>query len=329
MEYVEEKTPGGITFKVMIKKWQFIAFEKNGKVIYADETDAKVLHKTPVIVFISENCNVVKNDDSELAFFKINKGKIVAPYVNSKDGVRKYLFIDCDRKMDLLPVRVKELRELSSLMRGKESNITPDYIAIDHSISEEDCVFIKNRFPNVTIIRIDESIKSRGTKKIGKNRDGYSSKKEDEGVDLANEKNLNIMSNNPVFLARIHLRDMALSKVNQLLLDFDISSLEADYMLKFIESMLKNSEERDNIEQNRHKLESLMDSFQFYIHLMERNEKEIQDMIEKIDDVHKIASYNTLIAKMRTLFTSKKDLLILTDYENLLYEKKDQFQSNN
>ena len=134
------------------------------------------------------------------------------------------------------------------------------------------------------------------------------------------------MSNNPVFLARIHLRDMALSKVNQLLLDFDISILEADYMLKFIENMLMNTEGKEKVEQNRAKLETLKDSLQFYIYLMNRDGNEIKKMVDKIDDENKLASYNTLIAKMRTLFTAKKDLLVLTDYENLLYEKKDQLQ---
>jgi hypothetical protein len=59
---------------------------------------------------------------------------------------------------------------------------------------------------------------------------------------------------------------------------------------------------------------------------MDKNEKEIQNMINSVEDIKKIASYSTLIAKMRTLFTAKKDLLTLTDYENLIYEKKDQLQ---
>lgn len=319
MDYIEEKTPNGITLKVMIKKWNFIAFGKDGKVIYADENEAKVLHKIPGVVLISDQYQIIRKGDSELVFFKVNKGKIIVPYESISTNLRKYLFIGSDSDIDLMPLRIKEIKELSSLIRVKESAFIPDYVVIDEKITDEDCIIIKNKFPNTMIVELREE-DAKGKDDIGDPTLGKGAE------EVQGEKNLNIMSNNPVFLARIHLREMALSKVNQLLLDFDISSLEADYMLKFIENMLLNPDDKPEVEQNRAKLLVLKDSFQFYIYLMDKNEKEIQNMINGVEDVNKIASYNTLIAKIRTLFTTKKDLLTLTDYENLIYEKKDELQ---
>lgn len=319
MDYIEEKTPNGITLKVMIKKWNFIAFEKDGKVIYADEAQAKVLHKIPGIVLISDKYQIVRKGDSELAFFKVNKGKIIIPYMSKSSDIRKYLFIGSDSDIDLIPLRIKEISDLASLMKVKESAFIPDYVVIDENITDEDCIIIKNRFPNAMIVELREE----NARVKGDVADSTLGKGAEE---VQGEKNLNIMSNNPVFLARIHLREMALSRVNQLLLDFDISSLEADYMLKFIENMLLNPDNRPEVELNRAKLVVLKDSFQFYIYLMDKNEKEIQNMINNVEDVNKLASYSTLIAKMRTLFTAKKDLLTLTDYENMIYEKKDKLQ---
>ena len=109
MDYIEERTPNGITVKVMIKKWNYIAFEKDGKVIYADEADAKVLHKVPIVVIIGDNIKIVKKEDNELAFFKVNKGKVVIPYSQKKKNLRKYLFIESDTKIDLLPLRIRSL----------------------------------------------------------------------------------------------------------------------------------------------------------------------------------------------------------------------------
>ena len=319
MDYIEEKTPNGITLKVMTKKWNFIAFEKDGKVIYADEAEAKVIHKIPGIVLISDKYQIVRKGDSELAFFKVNKGKIIIPYLSRSNDIRKYLFIGSDSDIDLMPLRIKEIKDLSSLIRLKDSAFIPDYVVIDENITDEDCIIIKNRFSNTMIIELrDENAKVKddiGDSTLGKGAE-----------EVQGEKNLNIMSNNPVFLARIHLREMALSKVNQLLLDFDISALEADYMLKFIENMLMNPDNKPEVEQNRAKLVTLKDSFQFYIYLMDKNEKEIQNMINGVEDINKLASYSTLIAKMRTLFTAKKDLLTLTDYENLIFEKKAELQ---
>ncbi len=324
MEYIEENTPSGITLKILIKKWHFIAFDKSGGVIYADEADAKVLHKIPVLIFLGKKFSIVKNSNAELAFFKIMKGEVVIPYTCLVSNERRYLFIEREEPLDLIPFRIREFHDVALLVREKESGFVPDYIFIDHDISDEDCLVVNNRYPNAIVIQADDDDQSKGIRV----KDGHIYESQPgRAADVLNEKNLNIMSNNPVFLARIHLREMALSKVNQLLLDFDISSLEADYMLKFIENMIENGDGRDDIEQNKSKLEALKDSFLFYIFLVNKNEDEIQRMINEISDANKLASYNTLIAKMKILFPEEADMLLLTEFENLLFEKKDQIQS--
>ncbi len=323
MDYLEEKTPSGITLKVLFNKWHFIAFDRDGGVIYAEESEAKVLHKIPVMVVLGDRYRIVKNNESELAFFKIIKGEIIIPYTSLKTSERKYFFIEREELMDLMPIRIREFNDVASLVREKDTGLIPDYIVIDQGIPDEDCQILGNRYGDAIIIQADHEGDERGIKiKDGRTCEAQTGR----ASDVATERNLNIMSNNPVFLSRIHLRDMALSKVNQLLLDFDISSLEADYMLKFIESMLENKEGRDEIEQNKSKLETLKDSFQFYIYLVNKNDEKIHEMINEIADANKLASYNTLVAKMKILFPEEKDLLKYTDYENLLFEKKDQIQ---
>ena len=143
-------------------------------------------------------------------------------------------------------------------------------------------------------------------------------------VEERDEKNLNIMSKNPVFLARIHLRRMELAKVTQLLFDFDLSPVEVEYILRFVETMMKREEGRDEIERNRSKLESLLDSFQFYIFLLNKNDVEIKNMIGRVEDQTSLASYNTLVAKLKSFYQDGEDHLLFTEYENLLFEKKDQ-----
>ena len=129
-----------------------------------------------------------------------------------------------------------------------------------------------------------------------------------DGNDI--EKNLNIMSSNPVFLAKIHLKKLALSNVNQILLDFDISSLEAEYMLRFIETMLANKQNDEEIEKARPKLESQADSFRFYINLLNKNDNDIRKMINEIDSLSKLSSYSTLLAKVKLLFSKQEDILL-------------------
>lgn len=328
MEYIEEKTPSGITIKVLLRTWEYTVFDKGGKVIYADEAGRKVLHKVPVIAFLSSIIKPVKIIDNEVVFYKITKGDIVIPYDDVSTKRRHYLFLKTTEDIDVIPLRIVQVENIYRLVREIENGLMFDYIIIDKNISANEIIVIKNRCPNAEIIRAEDSWPGlTGTDK--KDKDGKNSKPADGAArdEGSEDKNLNIMSSNPVFLARIHLKRLALSKVNQILLDFDISSLEAEYMLRFIEALLNNKEGDEEIEKNRSKLEAQAEGFRFYINLINKNNDEIIKMINDINDSNKISAYATLVAKVKLLFSRQEDLLQLTEYENLLFEVKDKIKS--
>ncbi len=323
MNFIEEKTPGGITIKVIFSNWEYTAFNRNGNVIYNKESDGKILHKVPVIAFFGMYLKPVINIDSELFFYKIRRGEIVIPYEDLVLKKRKYLFLKSNINLELIPFRVLKIENIYKLVRDIESGIIFNYIVVDKSVTKNEIIVIKNRCPSAEIIQTgltDTPGKEAELEDIEKH--GKTRQSEDVPDDVI-EKNLNIMSSNPVFLAKIHLKKLALSKVNQILLDFDISSLEAEYMLRFIETMLQNKESSEEIEKTRPKLEAQADAFRFYINLLNKNDKDIRMMITEINDSSKISSYNTLLAKVKLLFSRQEDILLLTEYENLLFEKKD------
>jgi hypothetical protein len=323
MAYIEEKTPGGITIKVILNSWEYTAFNKSGNVIYADALGSKVLHKVPVVAFFGQYLKPVISIDSELAFFKIRRGEIVIPYEDQILKKRKYLFLKNDESLELIPVRVVLISNIYKLVRDIENGVIFNYIVIDKSVSKNEIIVIKNRCPSGEIIQT-----GLGTSNIEKEPGAYESVLFEDDAHLEeiqmpdNEKNLNIMSNNPVFLAKIHLKKLALSKVNQILLDFDISSLEAEYMLRFIETMLQNQDADEEVRKAGPKLEAQADAFRFYINVLNKNDNVIRKMIMEINDQNKLSSYNTLLAKVKVLFSKQEDILLLTEYENLLFEKK-------
>jgi hypothetical protein len=326
MNYIEEKTPGGITIKVILNSWEYTAFNKSGNVIYADISGGKVLHKVPVVAFFGQYFKPVINIDSELAFYKIRKGEIVIPYEDLVLKKRKYLFLKYSENLELIPVRLIPVSNIYKLVREIENGVVFNYIVIDKSVSKNEIIVIKNRSPYADIIQT-------GLGEINRDKEPgtYDTVLFDEDPQVEDipeddiEKNLNIMSNNPVFLAKIHLKKLALSKVNQILLDFDISSLEAEYMLRFIETMLQNKESDNEVIKAKPKLEAQADAFRFYINLVNKNDIEIKKLIMEINDQSKLSSYSTLLAKVKLLFSKQEDIFMLTEYENLLFEKKAAF----
>ncbi len=322
MDPIEKRTPKGISIKIIQGKEKFIAFEKSGASIYADSVKTKLLHNIPIIVFIGDDF-VVKNPQNESYFFcKYMKGKIILPYHFRGNHQPNYLFIKMESQLDLMPVKLSAVRDVPHFIKEIESGIKPDYIIVNRSITKDDILIIKNRYSAANIILAD------GTQDItlagDRTRPGEGDDSERRATDLAKEVNLNMLSDNPVFLARIHLRDMELSKVNQLLLDFDISAVDAEYILRFIDTMISRSRSMDDLKRELPMLEKLRDSFLFYINLMTKEKDTIRELIDKVDEQSRVASYLTLIAKVKLFFPDKEDRLLMTEYENILMEKKEQ-----
>lgn len=320
MDFIEQATPRGITLKVFPKKWNYLAFDEKGKTIYADAAGLKVLHRVPLVIFVGGSFTVKNNAGAEMSFLKATRGQIVIPYVDTDaDRRQRYIFIPAERGIDLIPVRLKALRDISSLVRETEAGTRPDHIVVSGSVTRNDIIIIKNRLADAHIILAG-----------GRDEDGGAPREESEinsfgdqrATEVAKDVNINMMSNNPVFLARVHLREMNISKVNQLILDFDLSPLEAEYILSFVSTMLSKSEEDAEIRKNLPKLEAIQGSLRFYIHLLGKKEAEVRSIIERMNDAAPLASFFTLIAKVKLMYPGTDDQLLFTEFENMLYEKK-------
>ncbi len=320
MDYIEEKSPRGITIKVLTKKWNFLVFDQKGASIYSDDAGLKVLHRVNLVAFVGRNFQVKNTASQELSFLKVIKNRIVIPYVDMADSTRKYIFIDADGRLDMIPVRLKILNDIAQLVREIDGGTNPDYIVVDRNITKNDIIIIKNRLSNAHIIlagaekaEAEQAEKARGIDDATAER---------RATDVLKEVNINMMSNNPVFLARVHLREMNLSKMNQLLLDFDLTAGDAEYIKSFVNTMLAKEDADPEIKKNKPRLEAIRDSLQFFIHLTNKDDTQIREMIASLTDSSMLASYSTLMAKAKILHPGTEDQLLFTDYENLLWEKK-------
>ncbi len=326
MDYIEEKTPKGISIKILKDKWKFLAFDRNGSSIYSDEHEMKVMHKVLLIAFLGEYFRVHNNYNRELSLIRVSRSKLVIPYDRQGFEKSRYLLMNFEGKLDMVPVRLLGVDTIGNLIRMIDSGQSPDYIVVDKDVTKNDVVVIKNRCPGIDIIVAEgkkeiteiSKISSESTTETGERR----------ATDILKDVNLNIMSQNPVFLARVHLRNMDLSKVNQLLLDFDLKSIDAEYILNFINTMLGKVGFKDELKKAESKLKSLKKSFQFYLYLLEKKDDEIKKMINGMEDKDELASYGTLLAKVKLLFPEQDDQLLITGYENLIWEIREKLNIN-
>ncbi len=311
MDFNEERTPDGLLIKILLDKWQFLAFDKKGRSIYVDSEGRGILHRVPLIIFVGRDFEVRREYEREYHLLKVRDGQIIVPYLDRKDLKTKYFFIPTDKALDLIPVRIKTVPNIAFMVKEIDVTLEPDYVAIDDSVTSNDIIIIKSRY------KVDDVIFVELVNNVAVN-DQMMLPDDDRPV------NLNIMSSNPVFLARIHLRNMALSQLNQLLLDFEIAALDTEYIIKFIEELLEKEDSDESVQKNRQMLIDIRDAFQFYLYLLQRNDDEVKEMIQTIESPQKLAPYRTLVSKVQALHPEKEEQLIYTEYENMIMERREE-----
>jgi hypothetical protein len=318
MECVEEKTPKGFILKIYTQKNTFLVFDRKGGTVYADPSGLQVIHHVPVIIFLGNSFSVRNRSIMDYTLCKVSKGKTILPYYVKGDNDLRYLLHATGEIIDMMPVRVRFIQDVQAMIKAIEAGVRPEAIIIDANITENDVIVIKNRYPAANILATDQGFASGASKDVLDKEQIREEQKE------AEEINLNIKSQNPVYLARIHLRDLAITKVRQLLLDFELSDIDISYIIAFIDAKIK--EYGDQSSSPVKKLEALGGEFRFYYALLQKDNEAVDAIVENIKNSSAISSFMTLIAKARSVCENEEDSLLMVDYENKLFEKKEQLE---
>ena len=313
MNFIEEKTPKGYLIKILFDNWQFLAFNRQGKSIYADKEGKSLLHEVPVLVFIGTTFEIKTEFDREYSLLKIRDGAIVVPYLDLKDNRTKYFFLETDKEMDAIPVRMMQVNDVAQMVRDMDVDVRPNYVIVDDTVTPNDVIIIKNRYKVDEIVYVELA-------------NNYFLAERLQIPEPEQAVNINMMSSNPVFLARIHLRTMDLSKINQLLLDFEITALDTEYILSFLQSALESADTDPLMMKNKPMLLDLLNSFKFYHGLLEKNEQEVREMIDSISDVKKLTPYRTLVSKVKAMYPGAEEQKLYTVYENIVYDKLEELK---
>ncbi len=314
MNFIEEKTPKGYLLKIFFDKWQFLAFDRRGKSIYADSEGRSLLHTVPVVVFIGTTFDIKRDYERNYILLKIRDGSILVPYRDLRDRKTKYFFLATDKEMDAIPARMMIVKDVAQMVRDIDAGVQPDYVVVDDAITPNDVIIIKNRYKVNEIIYIELANNHFLAERL-------------QIPDTDRVMNLNMMSGNPVFLTRIHLRTMDLSKINQLLLDFEITAPDTEYIMSFLREALDSAEGDPAQQKNIPVLLDLVNSFKFYHSLLQKDETLIKLMIDSTTDLKKLTPFRTLVSKVKAMFPGAEAQKLYTVYENILYDKLEELKS--
>jgi hypothetical protein len=302
---VEEKTPKGYTFKINTAKKQYVAFNPKGEIIYSDDNKTKPFHIMKIIVFIGFALDS-SNRNHPYQLLKIQNNSLIIPY-NADEGKRQYLFLPYDTLLDMVPCITEYFSDTASFVSFVKKGNVPDYIIINNTMSDND-------------IKLISSMSSSSHMEIVNTISGATIDDTKRATDQLNNVDINLLSQNPVFLARIHLRNLDLVRVKQIMLDMDLTESDAQYIIAFLSTMIKNSD-KEELHKHVEKLKELQRSYEFYLYLITHNDEKIHELIAQANK-NDLVTFHTLIQKAKLLFPTKEASLRFVDYENLIWEKQ-------
>ena len=313
MDFAEEKTPSGYTLKILYNKLKFLVFNSRGESFSADKEGRSLLHKLPTVVFLGNIFNIERDYLKEYSLLKVRDDTLILPYRNITEKKRKHLFIHYVTSLDVIPVKIIMIKSYSIMLKDIPSDTDIDYLVVDESLSEIEISVIASRYRPGEIIKV-------------------ATEKSETPIPVTEDKSsdyisINTMSDNPVFLATYHLKNMALSNLNQLLLDFDISAFDTQFIIYFIKDILENKKNEPEVIKNKTMLTDLKNAYEFYLALIVRDDKFLKEKIDSETDIRKLSPYRTLVSKVRSMNPGREEQLLYTEYENLVLEKEENLKS--
>jgi len=261
--YEERKTPGGFLIKVRLAKMTYVVFTNDGPEVPRGSKSKSIVVPVPRVAFLGSDFNLSHFRLSELSFVNVKSGKLVIPYQHGNSNEIKTIFVATGSASDILPVLVQHFTTKENLVKECEVSEIFHYLIVDEDLPRTDMVTLKIRFPAMNILVIKKKISSLESKveKQASPDNKVVDFSKVRATDVITNSNLNQYSQNPVFLARIHLRNMELDKVKQLLLDFKLNGQDVAFIRTFLEVMIRNEFNKPELKASREKLVALNEAF--------------------------------------------------------------------
>jgi len=278
-QYEERKTPEGYLVKVRLSKMTYVVFTPKGPEVPKGAKNNSIIVNVPRVVFLGDDFNLSHFRMGDLSFVNVKNGKLLIPYQHGGAKEIKTINLNSGSESDILPVIIYHFNTLKELGTLSEKKIDFQHIVADEGLQKNDMVSLKIRYPSVNIFLLKKKMTTAVDPQIALPSDEKGTAKpidtDSSGIALrATNSNLNVHSENPVFLSRIHLRNMELDKVKQLLFDFNLNLEDVMFIRTFLDVMIKNKDDKEELRLNKEKLVTLDEIFR------------LSELIIKNDEVH-------------------------------------------
>ncbi len=247
-EHKELVTPAGFSIRILGDRG-VCNVSRDGRLEFPQGGSGSSDQQIPGIIFIGKSFEPVL-ESNEYLLVPNRSRRLVIPYRLGESRGR-HILLPCGLASDQYPVMVayfpssRQLLDAGASYRGAPWR----YVVLEPHVARIDLMSLKVHRPELKTFLLKEE---------GEGAPSAAAAEEKvRATDIVNQGGGSEHASNPVFQARLHLRNLALDRMVDLPVRFHLKAEEVDFIRTFLGIMIQNERENQELEQVKDELKKL------------------------------------------------------------------------
>lgn len=316
---VELTTRSGCFVKVRPAKRNCIIYINNQpEVVKVSAGKTTMEQNVPFVVFIGPTFRMAL-PEATLHLVENRQGRIAIPYQLGSDDRQRFINLSCASASDEFPVQVQSYPTVKQFISREGEGHPYRYVVLEQSVERIDMVTLKVKNPDARILILKGD--PAPSQPVPRKADELKADRV-RATDIARSNpGAQEYSNNPVFNARIHLRNLELDRVKNLLNEFEMSAEEIEFIRTFLGLMIRNEQSKSELVPFREQLVKMDELYRLSARVVSRDQAAFEQELEQGIDPEVAADLAQLIARKRQAASNKEEEIQYWEWEYRLGKK--------
>ncbi|MDH5718566.1 MAG: hypothetical protein OEZ22_13145 [Spirochaetia bacterium] len=308
-EFLEESTRSGIVIRVNLKKGNYLLFKNNKPIPNPRSQKNSIIHNLSHIIFLGMDFDLSLNPLDKIGFYPVKNNQLHIPFhVKGLSDIRHVKF-PAYVESEILPAVVSHFKSFNPgavprTITGYQYFITSD------DIEREMLVRIKIQFPKsrVIVFRQERDISVEAVSEEVKLPSDV------RAVDLLKHDDVGELSKNPIFSARVYLRNLDLPRLNSIPYKFKLDGQDAENIKTILDIVLRKASENADIKRQEPELRLLRDFLELLTPFVSFEIQKVEQFFDK-----GLPEIETLDKIQKVLISQKRFLIEAGETKNITF----------
>lgn len=297
--------PGGRSCSILID-----GRKENPRMVAGMKTSDQPISR---IIFVGPDLEPGTEEEG-VQLFPNRKFRLHIPFRYLPTHTMQQLTLRCNSVSDQFPADIRQVERMDELPELLQKGNPFQYVVLAPGFKKMDLIKLKVYFSSTKVLLV----KPPETESESENQ----SPAVVRATDMVRNQELSQLSGDPVFLARIHLRNLDLDATRQLLLDFNLNGEEIQFIRTFFHIMIRNERNDKDLLAARKELENLDELFRLGQILLKEDRTAFDHELERGMNPRVAEYLIPVVSKIRKTTDKKEDEIYFWECEFRLSRMK-------